>query len=346
MSQQNQTVRGVVLPGQPVFDKICALWILLYATGQSLQDFVLEFCPKQTPSDEDYRRWERSGMVVVDVGKFSYHQTGHASAARRVAEMLFVIHDPTIAHLVALCDENNRKAILKNMGKKSVTYLLREMHKLGYEPAVVVEEVLKVIDSWVAVRGKGVVDDKVMSESVMLKGMINRQDGEYRQFTVGGYLRDLDLLKADLATLVAASQKWERIQEQVEAGLALVQAEADKILVSPETVRFMDGKGIQFLSNDDRIAREFIRRGTFEVVMAVTDNGRVAIQTSGRGLTDMKSVAAEFVRRGEKDVWFFDPRLGTKGALLNGSRSQHDAKPTAIPLAEIREILTKAMVIA
>lgn len=361
MSQSGQEIRGVVLPGAPVFDKLCAFALLEMVRGQEFTEDDIEFFGNQYPEPDDFRRWQATGRVVVDVGTQKYQarddvaygrEAPKTSATHWVAEDFGLMSDPVVAKLVDTCTRNNNLGDLRDMGNRSIVYLLRELYSIVDDedrqirhPFDVLSLAVPVIKAWI--RARRLAADTAAQEPLWLADLLGQLGGDRRAWTIGGYLCDLVSTGASEADVRASLKTWLDVRCQVIAFLDFIQDEGHRVLQDTDHVEFLNGRAVEIHTKFTPIARFMLKRdeersrqAPFLLVMAVKQ-GNVAILTRGGTNFDLAWLASELQKRpGESDIWVYVKRK-SGSCVLNGGLGRK-AEPTKLPLAGIRRLIVDA----
>ncbi len=318
---------------------------------------------------ESGKRLARSGLVWLSAKQLAAwgfermlprpDAPGVEVKAAEIVERL--VSDPrerVALQFLLLASRNNGTGFLKDGGRRSVVWLLRELEK----PVVAddrlerhmnarwtVENIVRWVLDVIEMRFRVEVGEETVqvTEEQLTGGTYEDLFGrelcgtDFRPFTLATYLRDMIRLGVEPVEVVS---RGNRLLEDAVGTVELQNEKAEELLEAATIVRFAGGAGA-FISctdprvvNNERVPRALFRsrQGIAAIVLRNTA-GQVAVLTQG-GI-DLVPLARELVRR-EPKLWFADPK---NGCLLNRGHSFTKVPATQVSVGDIIAMLEAAM---
>ncbi|MEO8066002.1 MAG: hypothetical protein ABI643_04105 [Candidatus Doudnabacteria bacterium] len=345
--------RKAVLPGNPVFDKIAALCVLIeYITGQLAwpNELTLEYWrSNDNPGADTKKRWETEGSFVIDVGEKKYHSRGIGSAVTGAIEDLGINLDnrEDLKWLMDVADRNNKTGYLKGYSAKhNMPYLIRELYKPGsfVNGNTAVEAGAHVIFTALRYRQMKKVGSYPRSTDDLAKTSLPYVPASDEPFTLGSYKKQMFCLGESLPEIEARLKFWLDAKSRADKADARAAKTADE---KATIVAFGDGKNLATIrTDDDRLARAlFTGNRPPDIVIGQPRNGCVQILSNRKHQGNprfMKSVEklTELLQKVDKASWFFDSRIG---AVMNGTRSLKESVPTILTIEAIIDMIASTV---
>lgn len=331
--------RKAILPGNPVFDKIAALCVLIeYVTGQLMwpkDGFAIQYWrSNDNPSADTQRVWDEEGSFVIDVGAKKYHARGLGSAVRgTVVDLdLNITNRKDLQWLVETADRNNETGYLKGFSARhNMPYLIRELHKPGsfVSADVAVEAAAHVIFTELRYRQMKAAGNFPRTADGLAAVQLPQVPASNDPFTLGRYKVQMFCLGAELSEIEGRLKFWLDAKSRAEkADVRAAEQAEDKA----EIIAFGNNRTLATIrTDDDRLARAlFTGSHPPSLIVCQRRNGCVQIlsnrnhQGNPRFRKSMEQLTAE-LQKSDKAGWFFDPRIC---AVMNGTRSLKDSAPT------------------
>lgn len=414
-------LRGLVIPDNPLGDKVLAVWIFIHLLGLKLENLELVTWgggPEgNRPSDEREAAWKAGGFYCVDVGHNRYHdehvgQPRAGSACEMVLRQLGLIeaasvtgvfrashewlhacsddcgHDPelynrlkneglvrtkngevdALAELRRRCtrkdllpylefalaaNRNNATGFLKEGGKYTLFYLVREMARSGASAQEVLAVGHIVINAYYFARRPDLnivqimrqLGRRLMGTTVGREARDIPEIAEYLTeelaggepnpkflggrvpFSVGLLIQDLYRTGWSIDEICKWANWWLKQIAEMKAAMEICGVEWESSVCRQEF--FADKKGLVIYTDNQRMARWVFRKfGGVRVLVVRGSKGNVAILSRG---VELDLVASVLTSR-EPDRWFFDSRIG---AILNGGHMHGQTVATEIDTSEI-----------
>lgn len=318
--------KKLVLPWQPVFDKIAAAFMVAAIQGVSdLANMIIELQENQHPAASTLRRWVAEMALVIDVGREKYQLNGKGSACSVLASREHV--EGLLAKLAHIADKNNKTGYLKGYNH-SVVWILREMYKLGYSKMDVVQAVGHAIRMWIqaqepSVRKKNAdrTKESFLSEAELAE--LRKEVGDdFRDFTLAQYALNIWLCGYSVTKIKERVEYFleaERKARETEAGL-------EEVFEESRWLEFAENQGILLETDNERLGRWIIKNRNWKVVI-IRHPARKNVVILTRGEIDLSLLATVLILlegHAQKDQehgrWYYDDRIN---AILNGTVGHH-----------------------
>lgn len=343
MDWREREVRGVILPEQPTFDKVAAMYVLLYALDlREPAGFPMRFYGVDI-QDSTLQSSINEGFYPLDVGSNKYQHRGTGSALETVVRDFDL--DPTVdeslARLIEVVNRNNQTGYLKSR-PQSLVWAIREAYKVGEDRGVVVTEMLNVVDVWFRTTdGEPLVREwPEASDFRTLDEVLPYLKDTTQELTLGWYVRQKFEL-GDLAGEIRDRAKW-WLRVFRSARKAEKKTAEDLEFTFRKEFEILDGLPAVVVESDDQRAGRQLIRQRYAVVVVRRKSGNVAVLSNQRSRLDMSQVAIRLneldTQRGSPSgIWFYDERIQ---AVLNGSFSWRQPA-TRLSIEEIIEVIQR-----
>ncbi len=346
---------GAVLPGNPPFDKVAALVLLIeHVTGllEWPTHFAIDYWRMNCDPPETVKKeWQDDRLYPIDVGRNKYHDRKMGSATEVVAYDLGInLHrDAIAAGLVETANDNNRTGYLKGFGNGfNMPWTIRELYKptMFVKAEIAVEASAHVVFTELKFRRLKAALAKTaprefaaMNEYPALMALRKQMPYSTDPFTFPQYLYEMFVLGEDINEIERRINFWIRNHEKaLKLNAQAVEEAGDKVRAEFEICGL---QCVHIKTDDDRVCRAlFSSDNPPAMVLAERRNGTFQILSNRRVIQgrefqeSMREFYNELVEYEVQDrsgaLWFLDDRIW---AIMNGSRSLSASKPTRMNVA-------------
>lgn len=333
---------GVVVIREPQLDKIAAKRELERFLNYELPVFVF-WGSNDEPDDATFQQWIDGSIIPIDLGRDKYHARGTRSALESVITDYEIPLDPALGELLGLINQNNLTGFLKGF-YGSITWTLRELYKLGYNPIEVIAAVSHVVDVFLDAHSKPALPGEAAILERLVGGLIGKDflKSNFGPFTIPRYMRDMWRLGVPVEEIVRRAkyfadgwQSAQQMRKQAQDSLLNGEGKGFEVVLNFE-LGF--GRGGLVKTDSPYVGRELVQE--FLLVAIKNSNGNVRIQTTHKGKRKRLNLATlcRELEKLEPKLWFHDPRLP---ACFNGTRQYQEVPPTRISEDQLVALIRK-----
>lgn len=339
-------LKGVVLPENPVIDKLIATAIVIWWHTKKFtvpEDFQFFFWDtNQEPGEEKRAEWLAAGIFPIDIGRDKYHsrKTGSASETVCVDLGINLEEHPEIQWLVRAANRNNKDGWMKGAADGwNIAFIIRELYKAGEEVTLIAEEVTQFALKYIQYGSQRVSRADEFTEPFFVG--LTKKD-QFVPFTIRHLCYTLfEIPDCDFEHITEIISAWKEFRKQGQR----LEAKAGRQARLIEKTLFQINHVNCFVvhTDDVNIPRAILyQTNDMGILICRESGGKVAILThrsriNVKGYRPAFTAFFEALTKAENDDlrWFHDTRIC---AALNGSKSLNAVEPTKLSDDQIIEI--------